>query len=111
MSKRGWISVATLALVSVVAFGVLSAFGARSQPEGVSVVSLEPASVVVGPMGPFEAPDLANEPKRTATGWTQTAFTVGASLGPMDLYGTDWTVPVRAKNAEHGKIACPFGEF
>lgn len=111
MSKRGWVSVAALTLVSVMAFGALSAFGARSQSEGLSVVSLEPVSVVVGPMGPFEAPDLAEEPMRAAIDYTQTAITAWASLGPMDLYGTGWNVPVRAKKVEHGEKVCPFGKF
>ena len=75
--KRGWISVAVLALVSLAAFGILSAFGARSQ-EGVSFVSLEPVSVVAGPMGPFEAPDLADEPKRTPFYHMRTAITAWA---------------------------------
>ena len=109
MSRRNLISTIPLALVLVVAFGVLSAFGARAQSEGGSVVTPEQASVAVAPMGPLEASDVAEALKGVATDQTQAAVYT-TSFTPMDLSGVDWTVPVKAK-AGHGKEGCSFGKF
>ena len=110
MSRRGLISIIPLALVLVVTFGVLSAFGARAQSEGVSVVTPEQPSVAVAPFGPFEASDVSEELKRVAIDQTRTAIGTATSFTPMDLSGVDWTVPVKSK-AGYGKEGCSFGKF
>ena len=110
MSRQGLISTIPLALVLVVAFGVLSAFGAMTQSEGVSLVTSDQASAAVAPMGPFEVSDVAEDLKRVAIDQIQTAVATATSFTPMGLSGVDWTVPVKAK-AGDGKEGCSFGKF